>query len=294
MTTLQNGATFTSRYRLDGSKTKNLDADRVETEDRARFRKTKLEIESVVVARSGEPSNAPNRTRITQTWELSPDGRTLTISNSSILQGRAGKEIYSRRAGMNDATAESNAASETNRCNAYSADDISPQKPDYSKGVFLGETGFRQFGKTTSFDAGLAGDFLKGLVRRESPSGYRFQRNGKPVEVFPDLVLVELEPNVVDPASREVGTFVPLPTGASAVPDELLRLRFDLKWTGSQMRDLGEVSGELMTEPWPELRPPRRWYKLEVPSKNIPLTDTLEIRILSSDGRQVGCISGHI
>jgi hypothetical protein len=83
-------------------------------------------------------------------------------------------------------------------------------------------------------------------------------------------------------------------TSTLPVLPELLGLRFRVRWTGSSTHDLGEVEPELLTEPWPELRPPERFHRMQIPSKGVPLSDSLEIRILTKAGNQIGCISGHI
>ena len=83
-------------------------------------------------------------------------------------------------------------------------------------------------------------------------------------------------------------------TSESPLPPELLGLRFRVKWAGSSIRDLGEVEPEIVSEPWTELRAPEKVYRVEIPSKGVPLSDSLEVRILTKAGNQIGCISGHI
>jgi hypothetical protein len=57
---------------------------------------------------------------------------------------------------------------------------------------------------------------------------------------------------------------------------------------------LGEVPSELRQAVWPELTPADKWYGMKIPAQDVPLTDRLEVHILTAEGNQLGCISGHI
>lgn len=57
---------------------------------------------------------------------------------------------------------------------------------------------------------------------------------------------------------------------------------------------MSSFSFELVAEPWQEIRPPYRFYRLQIPAQGVPLTDDLEVYIFMQDGIQIGCINGHI
>jgi hypothetical protein len=157
----------------------------------------------------------------------------------------------------------------------------------------LGFTAYRQLDACFLFDAGLWGGFFKGLERSDTAKGPQFRKSGQVVSGFPDDVVLEVVTKVGDCAPGSL-SILSLITSVSPLPPELLGLRFRVKWTGSSIRDLGEVQAEPRTEPWPELRKPERFYRIEIPSKGVLLTDNLEIRILTKAGNQIGCISGHM
>src|SRR5208282_6027923 len=95
-------------------------------------------------------------------------------------------------------------------------------------------------------------------------------------------------------ASFSYGPWDPLGTTNAPPPAELFSLRFQVRWTGSSTRELGELPSELLSEPWPEQREPEHFYRIEIPAKGVPLEDSLEIRILTRTGEQIGCIRGNI
>ena len=82
--------------------------------------------------------------------------------------------------------------------------------------------------------------------------------------------------------------------GDEPLPEWLQTLRVRIKWVGSEFRDLGEVPSNLEQQPQPGLRTPVTRYRLEIPAQDVPITDSLEVQILSASGNQLGCISGHI
>jgi hypothetical protein len=123
-------------------------------------------------------------------------------------------------------------------------------------------------------------------------------RNGQPVTAYPDNILLDVEPKVWHCPGWWVTT--PSPSLAAdalqlfPLPPELLDLRFELVWKGSQRRELGEVPAEFKAEPFTELRKAERFFRLEVSSKDVLLTDSLEIHVLSRSGKQLACIQGRL
>jgi hypothetical protein len=57
---------------------------------------------------------------------------------------------------------------------------------------------------------------------------------------------------------------------------------------------MGEVPADLETYPVAKGQVLEGRYNMEVPVSDVPITDSLEIHILSPDGTQLGCINGHI
>jgi hypothetical protein len=282
---MQNGATSKGNYWLRGSESKKKGYKGCPWGDRAKFKHKTLLIDSVAPWTSGRPFGATVGPHPKQSWELSPDLQTLTIKQLFMFGGYEG-QTYIRLPSLEAAMQRAESESEMNTCNAVPPILTKLASPQFDKGVLLGVTGFQQFGQFVLFDAGVAGPFFHGLVRVEKPGGSEFRKNGQLVQAYSDSLVLEIEPRI---------TAVPDWWGnPPSIPAQLMDLRFHLKWTGPETRDLGDVQSELLTEPWPELRTPRKWYRLEVPAQNVPLTDNLEIRILSSAGKQISCISGHI
>jgi len=82
--------------------------------------------------------------------------------------------------------------------------------------------------------------------------------------------------------------------GGNRFPDSLKGLRFHITWAGAETRDLGEVAAELKTHTGPHGLPSDSWYEMEIPAQDVPISDTLEIHILSAAGDHLGCVCGHL
>ena len=67
-----------------------------------------------------------------------------------------------------------------------------------------------------------------------------------------------------------------------------------VRWLGAEPRDIGEVPSESLREPWREKNVPSDFYRMQIPAKDIPLTDELEVLIFSKDGEQLACLKGHL
>lgn len=284
VTAIQNWATNTSHYALNGAESRNTDRDGYQTQDRSHFENQSLLIET----------QALDGLRQKQSWELSPDQQTLTLTRQIHSGNYSGTftETYARQPSLEAAMERAEAISEMNKCNA-----IPPPRPirrprKYDEGAPLGFTGFQQFRRHVAFYAGFSGLFFHKLVRVEKHGVSQFRRKGGSVETFPDSVDLEIWPGASIASLPEFDALprlIPLPE----VPTELWDLRFRLRWSGVDTRDLGEVKSVLL-DVWSATMSPRQWYLVRVPAKNVPLTDSLEIQIVTSTGQQLGCISGHI
>ena len=153
--------------------------------------------------------------------------------------------------------------------------------------VFLGATAVNELSKSTIFSADLTNPGFKGLKPVRSTARNEFVKAGQRVSTYPDIATLEIMPFISDD-SRGIACEL------YEVPDELLNLEFDIRWKGEVSRDLGHVDAELLREPWTELSPSRPFYRMQIPARGIPLNDQLEIRILTKDGTQIGCLTGHL
>jgi hypothetical protein len=283
-TKIQNGARSTNHYDLNGSKPKKVHSRGSESIGRAKFNRETLLIEY----------NAPLQFRgmtfrVKEKWKLSLDSRILTIQ--PLPSGET--ETFTRQPSVDSARARASEASLMNKCVCLRLPSPANARSKDWDEAELGFTAYRQLNTCVLFDAGFWGEFFKGFERSDTPNGTQFRKSGQVVSQFPDTVVLEVTTKVDDCAPRSLW-IIPIVTSASPLPPELLGLRFRLRWTGSSTKDLGEVGPELLTEPWPELAQPERFYRMQIPSKGVPLTDNLEIRILTKAGNQIGCISGHI
>jgi hypothetical protein len=82
--------------------------------------------------------------------------------------------------------------------------------------------------------------------------------------------------------------------GGGQFKDSLKGLRFHMTWVGAETRDLGEVPAEFKTQPRPHGLPSDNGYQMEIPARDVPISDTLQIQILSATGDQLGCVCGHL
>ena len=284
VTKIQNGAKATSHYDLSSSKSKKVRSRGSDMAEHAKFKNQTLLIEY-----KARLSWFATPIRVKENWQLSPDSRILTIQPQPFGE----TETYTRQASLDSALARASEASLMNKCVCVRLPTPANARAKDWDEAEIGFTAYRQLNKCMLFDAGLWGGFFKRLERSDTPNGTQFRKSGQVVSEFPDEVLLEVITKIDECASGSLW-IIPILTSINPLPLELLGLRFRLRWTGSSTHDLGEVEPELRTEPWPELSRPERYYAMEIPSKGVPLTDSLEIRILTKAGNQIGCISGHI
>ncbi len=250
----------------------------------------------VSISPLGYVSTSDPRTlmRATEKWALSRDSGTLTIARKReffsdkkrpVSDGHEIKETYQRKPDLASAKAEVERAQGECRVQPQGPEMSTKEKVSYRDGVILGHSEFRQVSRCISFTAVLAADKLE---RSPTSRGPEFRLDSKPVTSFPETVVVEVSP----PADCAPGW---RPETRPAVkPPEMANLKFRARWLGRTTRDLGEVDAKLLHEPWPELSRSEPFFRMQIPAKGVPLTDTLEVRILDDTNRQLGCIAGHI
>jgi hypothetical protein len=327
VTARQNGAWVTSTYDLSGVESINLTTVGVPSKSRASIVERTLQLESYVPEQKGV---APTGSQIYgvkahESWHLSGDRNTLTIERKVEVPGRLKqtvRETYTRQPSLDAALQRAEITSTTQPCmsrQGFLLDEAasfpkvslkgkklrSPPRQKYEGSVALGSGTFRQLSRCALFTAAAAADLFKGLERIPKPEGIEFRREQKTVTAYPDSIILDIQPSVWD-CPPDGATLLPVwqdprpyflgvPVSHSEnLPAEFMELRFQVRWIGTAPLDLGEVPAELRTEPWPELRAPEKFYRLQLPSKDRLLTDRLEIHVLSKSGEQIACILGHI
>ena len=266
---MQNGENAVAHYKLEAKKSDKVQA--------------KLKGRSLVLTFN----LADSETSVSEKWVLSPDGQQLTIQGE---QGPANvSEIYGRKPTLEEAQAAANLAVKS----ACKRPFPFPQKTKkdestYEEGALLGMAFYRQVTHCVLYDAVLSGDFLKNLERPVT-AGAAFRKEGRAVTEFDGELTLEIEPDgSVCSATSDWVSVEPRP------PDAVRDLRFMVRWMGTAQRDLGEVPAELLHEPWTETNAPQDFYRLRIPAEGVPLSDSLEVLVFSSNGEELACIRGHI
>ncbi len=293
ITEMQNGAQRTYVYDITSKPSIHVTPDGVYTKDRMKFKDGRLLIESEVVA------NDVFADRLTrETWELSPDLRGLTIrikgvSHGSEVRDSRRMETYTRQTSLGEALEKAQWASGMTQCNANNPFTAKLPTPRLDHGGVLGVTGFQQLGWEVSFGAALSGDFFDGVERTNASGVVELRKKGKLIPTYSGSLILEVTPLVSSYNRWKLWTLSAI-MGDESLPEWLQTLRFRVKWVGSEFRDLGEVRSGLEQQPWPEWNAPITRYRLEIPAQDVPITDSLEVQILSASGNQLGCISGHL
>ena len=281
VTEIQNGIKSATEYRFRGGRAgKNAGAQGAGL---ARIKKDTLILEYTMQELTVLGSKF--RESVRERWTLSPDSNTLTIRST-----HNDTQIYARQASLESALARAAEASLTNKCVCLRLPPGAPPPREYKKGAALGYTVFRRLNRCVIFDGGISGGFFEGLQRIDTTNGTVFRKAGQAIATFPEDVTLEIS----FWATFSYWPWDPFEEAEAPLPAEFFGLRFQVKWTGSLTRDLGELPSELLTEHRPEQRRPAHLYRIEVSAKGIPLDDNLEIRILTPTGTQIGCIRGNI
>jgi hypothetical protein len=142
----------------------------------------------------------------------------------------------------------------------------------------------------------VARDFFKGLRARETREGRTFQEHGRAVKFFPGRITVKIEA-VLDRCVRK------------GVPDcdrcdlrlnagFMDSLQFEANWKHgfeTQKADVDFVSVEQSNDLGGVAPSAKVWkYELSVKSKDVPLTDSLAVVIITPSGRIVSRLSGRL
>ncbi len=239
---------------------------------------------------------------IEEKWELSPDSQQLVIRTKEGMGAieSAFDTHYTREPSFDAAQAAAKAElAGENKCEAAlrTALPISALRSQkgttrkYDQGVNLGMARLERIARCVSYGAVLSGDFFKNLERREKSGRAQFRKNGQTVTAYAGDIVLEIGLHHSF-CSAEIGDWEPNgPPSPEAVQD----LHFKVRWLGEQQpKDLGEVPSEFLVEPWREQMEPDAFYRMKIPAQDIPLTDDLEVVILSNSGEQLACVRQHI
>ena len=142
----------------------------------------------------------------------------------------------------------------------------------------------------------VAGDFFKDLRSRNSNNGVTFSKHRQKVRVFPERLTVKVDAGF----DRCVGRGpVDCDRCDFQLSSEFMNsLQFEAYWKNGfamQKADI-EVLNVEQSNDLARIAPfAKLWkYELSVRSENIPLSDTLVVILLSSDGRVLSRLSGKL
>lgn len=296
VTEIQHGVQATDVYDLSGKATMNASPDGMHSKDQVKFYHGRLVLKSEWT----DPDNARTNVVTEQTWELSADLQTLTIEPRIDPRTRLPRDfrriaVFARQVSLRVALEKAQAVSAMNNCKVATHSFGWIPTVDLSRGVALGYTDFEELVREVGFEAHLRGDFFSGLRRTDASKDAGFVKNGQVIQTYDGSLTLEVIPFMLPHPRYLFWTMIAfMGWGNPNLPEQLLNLRFRVKWVGSESRDLGEVPAELRYQPLPEEDHSRKIYQIAVPARDVPLTDSLEIHIFSAAGTQLGCISGDI
>jgi hypothetical protein len=284
-TATQNGETAVVHYRLDSKKSGKV---------YARLKGDNLVVKGTITRQWLGPAllvpGFSATENLTKTWELSPDGQRLVIRTKADI-GVPDSDTYVREPSMEAAQTAGSAA--RHDCDAPSKIAAFTRKTpvaDYGEGVRLGTASLERLTSSVFYDAVISDDFFKHLEQTEEHGRPRFRKNGQTVTAYTGDIVLEVVPHP-NFFSDELGVWEPI---GPLPPDPVLNLRFMVRWLGAEQAELGEVQSDLRYEPWREQANPIVFYRMRIPARDIPLTDDLEVVILSETGEQLACIEGHL
>ena len=157
----------------------------------------------------------------------------------------------------------------------------------------LGGAVIEHLGWDESFDAFLSGEFFNKLRLVPTSGSNEYRRDGVLVSKFSGPLSLTVVPFWI-PNPQWMHLDARTLMGGNRFTESLKGLRFHINWVGPETRDLGEVPAELRTHAGAHGLPPDNEYQMEIPAQDVPISDTLEIHILSAAGDHLGCVCGHL
>lgn len=121
----------------------------------------------------------------------------------------------------------------------------------------------------------VAGQFFKGLRIVKAPNGLEFRKGRETYRTFPDKLVVDLQ--AIALKCSGITDRLPPPEFASGLLNEV---SIDVSWkTGPEMRPIAVLSTKTIHR-----NSTVRWdYILEIPAKDVPLTDQLVVDVSARD-----------
>ena len=293
VTSTQNGESAVAHYRLDGKKSGTVQA----------WLKGENLVLKGTVKRQGPGLGLDLGMRfpltvaanVEEKWELSPDSQQLVIRTEQNVG--AGESVFDTRyirepsLEAAQAAADLNAKKDCETTLPISALRSQSEKPrKYGHGAELGMARLERITRCVSYGVVLSGDFFKDLERTEKSGPAQFRKNGQTVAAFAGDLVLEVGLHHWF-CTAEIGDWVPI---GSSSPEAAQDLHFKVRWLGEQQKDLGEVQSEFLVEPWREWTEPEAFYRMTIPADRVPLSDDLEVLILSKSGEQLACVKRHI
>jgi hypothetical protein len=283
----QNGSQAIYLYNLNGEPTTNDRPGKPPTRDRITFDIGKLVLRSEVQG----PGFIGEIQR--EAWTLSPDLQTLTVEPAMVDRLDVFPvETYARQPSLQAAMENAAKVSSPNICPAAQSDSARDKRETIA-GIPLGATTFEQLGWTAAFQAQVTGDFFTNLRRVSNRSRVQFRRKKELVSKYSGTLTLSVRPTMRREPHR-VASSTPEVTGGWRFENALRGLRFHVQWVGPEPRDLGELPAELRTSSAANGTPLEGLFEIRVPADHVPITDTLQVHILSWAGVQLGCVSGHL
>jgi len=305
----QHDRTITNNYSLGGKST-NRTPTGFPVERRAQVKGNLLVTKSTV-----KFSGRKQQFILSEKWHLSQDSQQLTIQQRSEYTNAVTSgvpvqqtEYYARQQSL-EAALRALSVAPPFKCPDLAVPGARNEgKQTYEDSAAIGAVPYHEGMRSVFLSADVSGPFLKGLKSVRHDGATEFARNGVAVLNYPDSVTLEIQPRSLLCKTKWDSNWDPLPLGiwaawiplwpmpskAPPLDPDLSELRFQIRWVGSVEKDLGEVPSELITEMWPEFGTPTTFYRLNISGQQIPLTDSLEIQILSKDGQPLANIAGHI
>lgn len=298
ITEFQNGTKEAFVYDMRGKASPNFSPPGVHTMDHAKFKDGVL----MITSESVDPRHPMGPDA--EVLQLYPDLKVLSVRAQPEHGGNpawlAAAE-YTRQETLEGALQKASQSSRMNNClqiGIYRGKRPWKVRNDRKSvpGIQMGGTSFDQIGWTYSFDLSVRGEFFGDLEFDPQPGRVDIRRNGNLVTNYSGSLVLIVRPNI-SMRPRLIPGLSSLGMGGWRFTDDLRGLRFHLIWKGPVTRDLGEVPAELKSytySPTKKMTLTEYWYEMEIPARDIPISDSLEVHILSVSGMQFGCVNGSL
>jgi hypothetical protein len=288
ITAMQNGETAVARYRLDDKKSKPV---------QARWKGDNLVLKGTIKRQwstAGPFWPLAVTENMEEKWKLSADAQQLLIRTRADI-GLSDFDIYTRQPSLKAAQDAADLAAKTlQKCDRIlRISDLTMENAKtrrYDEGAAIGGAWFEQITRCVFYNVVLSGDFFKNLERIEESKQMQFRKQGQSISAYTGDVVLEVQ-LLPWRCPTQIGTWL---GNGTPLREAVQGLRFVVRWQGATPKDPGEVQSDFRYEPWRELNVSNVFYRMQIPAKDIPLTEDLEVQILSKDGERLACVKGHL